>query len=59
MVQRYGVSLYLHMIFKIVNKNIVTAIYDDVDVSTYFILVTMAAIHEIQVLPVFNIFFRK
>ena len=34
----------------------VIAIYDNGDVSKYFILVTMTTIHEIQVLHMFNIF---
>ena len=31
--------------------------YDNVDVSKYFILVTMATIHEIHVLTICNFFF--
>ena len=45
------------MIFKVMKyKYRVTSIYDDTDLSKYFILVTIATIHEIQVLPIFNIF---
>ena len=34
-------------------------IYDNGDVSKYFILVTVATIHAIQVLSIFNICFKN
>ena len=43
------------MIFK---ENGVIIIYDNVEFSKYFMLVTMATIHELQVLTICNFFLK-